>query len=67
MIYLEVSKIWADMAIFLELVEAEEDKDNVLVAQNFKLTALEDKNLEEDILWGRYNVSYLTHQSPRSS
>ena len=67
MIYLEVSKIWADMAIFLELVEAEEDKDNVLVAQNFKLTALEEKNLEGDVLWGRYNVSYLTHRSLRSS
>ena len=38
------------MAIFLELVEAEEDKDNVLVAQNFKLTTLEEKNLEGDIL-----------------
>ena len=38
------------MAIFLELVEAEEDEDNVLVAHNFKLTALEEKNLEGDIL-----------------
>ena len=38
------------MAIFLELVEAEEDKDNVLVAQNFKLTTLEQKNLEGDVL-----------------
>ena len=38
------------MAIFLELVEAEEDKDNVLVAQNFKLMALEEKNLEGDVL-----------------
>ena len=67
MIHLEVLKIWADMAIFLELVEAEEDKDNVLVAQNFKLTTLEVKNLEGDVLWGSYNVSYLTHRSPRSS
>ena len=38
------------MAIFLELVEAKEDMDNVLVAQNFKLTALEEKNLEGDVL-----------------
>ena len=38
------------MAIFLELVEAEEDKDNVLVAQNFKLMTLEEKNLEGDVL-----------------
>ena len=66
MIYLEVLKTWADMAIFLELVDEEEDKDNVLVAQNFKLMALEEKNLEGDVLWGRYNVSYLTHWSPKS-
>ena len=38
------------MAIFLELVEVEEDKDNVLVAQNFKLMALEEKNLEGHVL-----------------
>ena len=38
------------MAIFLELVDVEEDKDNMLVAQNFKLTTLEEKNLEGDIL-----------------
>ena len=67
MIYLEVSKIWADMAIFLELVDEEEDKDDVLEAQNLMLIALEENNLEEDKMWGRYNVSYLTHRSPRSS
>ena len=67
MVYLEVLKIWADMAIFLELVDEEEDKDDVLEAQNLMLTALEEKNIEGDILWGRYNVSYLTHRSPRSS
>ena len=67
MVYLEVSKIWADMAIFLELVDEEEDKDNVLEAYNLMLMALEEKNLEGDELWGRYNVSYLTHRSPRSS
>ena len=65
MVYLEVLKIWADMAIFLELVDEEEDKNNVLEAQNLMLISLEEKNLEEDELWGRYNVSYLTHQSPR--
>ena len=32
MVYLEVSKIWDDMAIFLELVDEEEDKDDVLEA-----------------------------------
>ena len=67
MVYLEVSKIWADVAILLELVDEEEDKDNVLEVQNLMLMALEEKNLEGDKLWGRYNVSYLTHQSPRSS
>ena len=67
MVYLEVSKIWADMAIFLELVDEEEDKDDVLEAQNLMLTTLEENNLEEDRMWGRYNVSYLTHRSPRSS
>ena len=67
MFYLEVSKIWADMAIFLEIVDEEEDKDNVLEAQNLMLMVLEEKNLEGDVLWGRYNVSYLTHRSPRSS
>ena len=60
-VYLEVSKIWADMAIFMELLDKEEDKNNVLEAQNLMLTALEEKNLEGDVLWGRYNVSYLTH------
>ena len=67
MVYLEVLKIWADMAIFVELVDEEEDKDNVLEAQNLRLTTLEENNLEEDKMWGRYNVSYLTHRSPRSS
>ena len=32
MIYLEVSKFWADMIILLELVDKEEDKNNVLEA-----------------------------------
>ena len=32
MFYLEVSKIWANMAIFLELVDEKEDKDDELVA-----------------------------------
>ena len=50
MVYLEVSKIWADMAIFLELVDEEEDKNNVLEAQNLMLTTLEEKNLERDEL-----------------
>ena len=38
------------MAIFLELVDKEEDKDNVLEAQNLMLTASEEKNIEGDIL-----------------
>ena len=67
MVFLEVSKIWADMAIFLELVDEEEDKDDVLEAQNLMLMTLEENNLEEDKMWGGYNVSYLTHLSPRSS
>ena len=65
MFYLEVSKFWTDMAILLELLNEEEDKDNVLEAQNLMLMALEEKILEGDVLWGRYNVSYLTHRSPR--
>ena len=64
MVYLEVSKIWANMAIFLELVDEEENKNNVLEAQNLMLMALEEKNLEGDELWGRYNVSYLTSWNP---
>ena len=48
MFYLEVSKIWADMAIFLELVDKDEDKKNALEAQNLMLVALEKKNLEGD-------------------
>ena len=39
-----------NMAIFLELVDEEEDKNNVLEAQNLMLTTLEEKNLEEDML-----------------
>ena len=46
MIYLEVSKILANMAILLELVNEEEAKNNVLEAQNLMLAALEDKTLE---------------------
>ena len=38
------------MAILLELVDEEEDKNNVLEAQNFMLMALEEKNLEGDEL-----------------
>ena len=38
------------MAIFLELVDEEEDKDNVLEAQNLMLIELEDKNIEGDEL-----------------
>ena len=64
-VYLEVLKIWANMAILLELVDEKEDKINVLEAQNLMLVALEEKNLEGEELWGRYNVSYLTHRSPR--
>ena len=55
------------MAIFLELVDKEEDKNNVLEAQNLMLMELEENNLEEEKMWGRYNVSYLTHRRPRSS
>ena len=49
------------MAILLELVKKEGDKNNVLEPQNLILVALEEKTLEEDELWGRYNLSYLTH------
>ena len=38
------------MAVLLELVDKEEDKNNVLEAQNFMLTTLERKILEEDEL-----------------
>ena len=38
------------MAIFLELVDKEEDKDNVLKAHNLMLIALEEKNLKGDVL-----------------
>ena len=43
MIYLEVSKFWADMVFLLELVNEEEDKNNVLEAHNLMLVALEEK------------------------
>ena len=39
------------MAILLELVDEEEDKEIELEAQNLMLVALEEKNLEEDKLW----------------
>ena len=65
MFYLEFLKFWANMAIFLELVDEEEDKKNVLEAQKLMLVALEKNTLEGDELWGRYNVSYLTRRSPR--
>ena len=52
------------MAILLELVDKEKDKDNVLEAHNLMLVALEEKNVEGDELWDGYNVSYLTHQNP---
>ena len=64
MIYLEVFKFWAHIFVLLELVNEEEDKNNELVAQNLMLVAIEEKTLEEDELWGRYNVSYLIHQNP---
>ena len=38
------------MAIFLELLDEGEDKDNVLEAQNLMLITLEEKNLEGDVL-----------------
>ena len=38
------------MAIFLEILDEEEDKDNVLEAQNLMLMVLEEKNLEGDVL-----------------
>ena len=65
MIYLEVLKFWVDVVVLLELVNEEEDKNNLLEAQNLMLAAIEEKNLEEDKLSGRYNVSYLTHQNPK--
>ena len=64
MIYLEVSKFWADMFVLLELVNEEKDKSNELEAQNLMLAEIEEKTLEEDELWGRYNVSYLIHRNP---
>ena len=53
------------MAILLELVNEEKDKNNVLEVQNLMLMTLEEKTLEGDELCGRYNVSYLTHQNPK--
>ena len=38
------------MAILLELVNEEEDKNNELEAQNLMLTTLEEKNLEGEVL-----------------
>ena len=64
MIYLEVLKFWANMFVLLELVNEQKDKNNELEAQNLMLVELEEKTLEEDELWGRYNVSYLTHRNP---
>ena len=52
------------MFILLELVNKEKDKKNDLEAQNLMLAAIEEKTLEEDELWGRYNVSYLIHWNP---
>ena len=46
------------MVVLLELVNNKEDKDNELEAQNLMLVVIEEKTLEEDELWGRYNVSY---------
>ena len=63
MIYLEVLKFWADMFVLLELVNEEKNKNNELEAQNLMLVAIEEKTLEGDKLWGRYNVSYLIHQN----
>ena len=65
MIYLEVLMFWANMIDILEIVNEEEDKKNDLEAQNLMLVALEEKTLEGDKLWGRYNISYLTHWNPR--
>ena len=52
------------MLVLLEIVNKEKDKNNELEAQNLMLVELEEKTLEGDELWGRYNVSYLTHQNP---
>ena len=38
------------MVVLLELVNKEEDKNNVLEAQNLMLVALEEKTLKEDEL-----------------
>ena len=64
MIYLDVLRFWDDISILLELVNEKEDKNNVLEAQNLMLVAIEEKTLEVDKLWGRYNVSYLIHWNP---
>ena len=54
------------MAIFLELVDKEEDKNNVLEAQNIMLAALE-RIIQEfsrgNELWVRYNESYPTYMN----
>ena len=52
MIYLEVSKFWANMFDLLELVNEEKNKNNKLEAQNLMSVALEEKNLEGNKLWG---------------
>ena len=52
------------MFVLLELVNEKKDKNNELEEQNLMLVAIEEKTLEEDELWGRYNVSYLTHWNP---
>ena len=53
MICLEASKFWADLFVLFELVNKEKDKKNELEAQNLMLSAIEDKTLEGDKLWGR--------------
>ena len=53
MIYLEVSKFWANMFVILEHVNKEKDKNNEMEAQNLMLSAIEEKTLEEEELWGR--------------
>ena len=50
MIYLEDLKFRANMFVFLELVNEEEDKNNEMMAQNLMLVAIIEKILEEDKL-----------------
>ena len=49
------------MFVILELVNKEKDKNNEMEAQNLMLVAIEEKNIKENKLCGRYNVSYLIH------